>query len=238
MEEDDPPVGTQNSQEQPIAHQQAIQEKPTYFKHRFSIYRRSTFANFPAKPPTQLALFRSFTKTLQSIDSQVQIPPMRNDINIHPLSTTDQLNHIDEIGIPKYFKAYKKTQKTLSGDFHVGTKLPFKELKQHKNLTTWFLHHGYNIALRGCQSSDMVRIGFLSQVQGFTYHNDLYQHIIAQEKWINQPFHFRLYFDSFSTNVKGLMTKTYTDAKRKSIINDNDHYMEQTSIVAIAGLNN
>jgi hypothetical protein len=206
MDEDDPPVGTQLSQEQPTGQQQVIKEKPTCFKHRFSIYRRSALTNIPAKPPTQLALFRSFAKALQSIDSQVQILPMRNDINIHPLSTTDQLNHIDEIGIPNYFKAYKKTKRTLSGDFHIGTKLPFDDLKQHQNLTTWFLHHGYNIALSRCQSSDMVCIGFLSRVRGFTYRDDLYQHIIAQEKWINQPFHFRLYFDSFSTNVKALTT--------------------------------
>lgn len=281
MEGDEPPVSTPLSQDQPSVQQQAIQDKPTYYKHRFSIYRRSNNTNIPAKPPTQLVLFRSFTKTLQSIDSQVQILPMRNDINIHPLSTTDQLIHIDKIGIPNYFKAYKKTKKTLSGDFHIGTKLTFDELKQHKNLTTWFHHHGYNIALSGCQSSDMVHIGFLSRVRCFTYRDDLYQYIIAQEDWGKQPFHFRLYFDSFSTNVKGLLTyvlmidvdhpnievamsffqhlfdgdslnppnkipylflplyrKTYSDTERKSIIEDNDHHTEQTSVVAISGLNN
>jgi hypothetical protein len=127
----------------------------------------------------------------------------------------------------------------------------------------------------------MLRIGFLSRVRGFTYRDDLYHHIIAQDTWSKQPFHFRLYFNSFTANVKGLTAyvlmidvdrpsieaamsffqeffdgdsinspnkiaylflplyrKTYTDNERKSIIEDNDHHTEQTSVVTISGLNN
>ena len=67
---------------------------------------------------------------------------MRNDRQIHPLTTTDQINNIDEIGVLNFFKPYKRTKKTLSGDFHVGTKLTFDELKTHTNFTTWFYMNG------------------------------------------------------------------------------------------------
>jgi hypothetical protein len=54
---------------------------------------------------------------------------MKNDRQIHPLSTTDQINNIDEVGITNFFKAYRQTKETLSGDFYIGTKLMFTELK-------------------------------------------------------------------------------------------------------------
>jgi hypothetical protein len=110
--------------------------------------------------PSQLNLFKSFCKSLKSIDPQAQILPMHNERQIHPLSTTDQINNVDEIGLLNFFKPYKRTKKTLLGDFNIGTKLTFDEVKTHTNFTTWFHMNGYNIILYSCQTSDMVRIGF------------------------------------------------------------------------------
>jgi hypothetical protein len=54
--------------------------------------------------------------------------------------------------------------------------------------------------------SDMVKIGFLTRVTGFTFRDDLKMLILKSFKWKETPFHFRLYFDGFSSNVNGKMT--------------------------------
>jgi hypothetical protein len=206
LDEDDPPVQTKQCQSEETALQQAIQTKPSSYSHRFSIYKRNGIPISNLKTSTQIALFQSFCKCLKTIDPQLLILPIRNDHNIHPLSTSDQIIHIDEIGITNFFKAYKRTTRTLSGDFHIGTKLTFDELKNHKNLSTWFHLNGYNITFSGCQSSDMVRIGFLSRVRGFTYRDDMHNYISNTENWKKNKFHFRLYFDIFSSGTKGRNT--------------------------------
>lgn len=52
----------------------------------------------------------------------------------------------------------------------------------------------------------MVKIGFLARVRGFTYRDDLYNYITSCPEWKANPFHIRLYFDSFSSNAKGSLT--------------------------------
>jgi hypothetical protein len=206
IEEDDPPTQPQLTQDNDIALQQISQTKPSSYTHRFSIYKRNGLSIVNYKPTTQLTLFKSFCKCLKSIDPQIQLLPIRNDRNIHALSTTDQINNIEDNGILSYFKAYKKTKRTLSGDFNISSKLPFNEISTHKNLSTWFHLNGYNITLSGCQTSDMVKIGFLTRVRCFTYRDDMQSFISQTEDWKANPFHFRLYFDSLTTNTKGAIT--------------------------------
>ncbi len=218
MEEDELTVQTQ-TQPETETFQPASLVQPSYFKHRFAIYRKRS-TPYLSNTPLQEKLFISFSKCLKSIDPQQQILPMRNDHHIHPLSTTDQINNIDEIGITNFFKAYKRIKKTLSGDFHIGTKLTFDEIKNHKNFTTWFHMHCYNVFLNSCQTSDMVRIGFLSRVRSFTYRDDLCAHILNSTQWKDSPFHFRLYFDTLSTNARGSLTYVLMiDVDRPSIDN-------------------
>jgi hypothetical protein len=133
MEEDDLPVQSQPTEQ---ALEQEAQTKPSYYKHRFSIYRKSFSTTYPAATLSQLTLFKTFCKCLKSIDNQIQILPLRNDKKINPLTTTDQINHPEEIGIPNYFRAYKRTKKMLSGDFYIGTKYTFEELIANSNLLT------------------------------------------------------------------------------------------------------
>jgi hypothetical protein len=214
MEEEELPVQTQPTAP---AFQPSSQVHPSYFNHRFAIYRKPS-TPYVANAPSQLNLFKSFCKSLKSIDPQIQVLPMRNDRQIHPLFTTDQINSIDEIGLLNFFKPYKRTKKTLSGDFHIGTTLTFDELKAHKNFTTWFYMNGYNVMLNSCQTSDMVRIGFLNRVRTFTYRDDLKSHIVLSDQWKANSFHFRLYFDSLNTNVKGPTTYVLmVDVDRPSI---------------------
>jgi hypothetical protein len=202
MEADELPVQPQPEVE---TFQPASQVQPSYYKQRFAIYRKLS-TPYVANAPSQVNSFISFAKCLKSIDPRLQILPMRNDRHIRPLSTTDQINSIDEIGISNFFKPYKRTKKSLSGDFHIGTKLTFDEVKNHKDFMTWFHMNGYNVFLNSCQTSDMVHIGFLSRVRTFTYRDDICAHIMNSELWKGNPFHFRLYFDTFSTNAKGSLT--------------------------------
>jgi hypothetical protein len=136
MGEDEPPVQSQLTQK---ALEQEVQTKPTYYKHRFSIYHKSSSTLYPAATLSQLTLFKTFCKCLKSIDSQIQVLPLRNDIKINPLTTTDQINRLSKVGVPNYFRAYKRTKKTLSGDFYTDTKFTFEELVANSNLITWFM---------------------------------------------------------------------------------------------------
>jgi hypothetical protein len=121
---------------------------------------------------------------------------------MHPLTTTNQINNITDVGIVKFFKPYKRNQKSLSGDFHIGTALSFEDLKNLKELINWFHLYGYSITLSGCQSSDMVRIGFLSRVRVFTYCNDLSKHNMSTQEWQSSQFSFQLYFDTLNSGAK------------------------------------
>lgn len=67
-------------------------------------------------------------------------------------------------------------------EFHVGTKYTFDELKHHKNLSKWSHLNRYNMTISGYQSSNIVRIGFLSRVCRFTYHNDMHDFITSTEQ--------------------------------------------------------
>jgi hypothetical protein len=165
LEHDDPPTQTQYN---PVQTRNS-NPKPDFFRHRFTIYRHSNVGFVGTTPSTQLNLFKSFSKCIKSIDNSSLILPIHSDINIHPISTTDQINIIEPVSIINYFKPYKRTNKTLSGDFHTGTKLSCEELKNNKTLQTWFHNHGYGIILSGCQTADMVRIGLLSRVRTFSY---------------------------------------------------------------------
>jgi hypothetical protein len=206
MEGDEPPAQTQFETAAEVSKQQAIQVQASFHKHRFSIYRKSYTAAAQTNPNNQILLFKSFSKCIKKIDSQAQILPIRNDRKIHSLTTTDQINAITGDGLPNFFKPYKRNKKTLSGDFHIGTSLSFDELKTHPDLTNWFHLYGYNISLSGCQTSDMVRIGFLARVRDFTYRDDLSKFISNTPEWKKDPFSFRLYFDTLSSNSKGVMT--------------------------------
>jgi len=194
VEADDPPTEV----ESPIS--EVMPEKKVH-THRFAIYRKQTYPT-PGAPPNQLALFKSFVKSIKSADPHAKILPIRCDMKIYPLSTTDQVNSLEHIGLGNYFKPYKKTQKTLSGDFHISTKLSFPELTEHPAFNTWLKHNGYNVLYNACQTADMVKVGFLSRVRGFTLRSDLQDYIMASAEWKAAPFHFRLYFDAFTAKGK------------------------------------
>lgn len=197
-----PVQSTQETTLQDVAMQQVIQTKPSSYRHRFSIYRR----NGTPISKNQLTLFKTFAQSIKTADHQAQILPIRNDKHMLSLTTTDQINNVDNTSIRNFFKPYKRTTKTLSGDFHVGTKLSFEDFKAHISISNWFELNGYNVTFCECQTSDMVKIGFLGRVRGFTYRDDISTFIINHPLWVQDPFHFRLYFDTFVTKEKGKMT--------------------------------
>jgi hypothetical protein len=103
---------------------------------------------------------------------------------------------LEHTGFTNYFKPYKRSQKTLAGDFYIQTRHTFDDLHAHQAVHTWLIHYGYNMAINSCQSADMVRIGFLSRIRGFTLRCDFQEFITASPEWKGDPFHFRLYYDA------------------------------------------
>jgi hypothetical protein len=189
VEADEPPIETE------IHTTTTVEQGKKPHTHRFAIYRKQTYPTLGA-PSNQLLLFKAFVKSIKSADQTAKILPIRSDVKIYALSTTDQIANLEHIGLSNYFKPYKRTQKTLSGDFHISTKLSFQELQDHPAFNTWLMHNGYNVLYNNCQTADMVKIGFLSRVRGFTFRGDLQAFIMASDEWKAAPFHFRLYFDA------------------------------------------
>lgn len=70
----------------------------------------------------------------------------------------------------------------------------------------------------GCQTADMVRIGFLSRVRGFTYRDNLQDYITKSLEWKKSPLPFRMYFDTFVAGAKGRLAHVLMiDVDRPSI---------------------
>jgi len=185
--------------EAPI-HTEAVQNpevpsKMSSYRHRFALYRKNIHHKSSLN---QIDLFKSLAKCLKSTDHSIQILPIRNDTKVHSVTTTDQINSIEQAGLQAYFKPYKKTQNHLSGDYHIASKLSFNDLKDHKNVQTWLNNHGYQMLWSNCQTADMVRIGFLSRVRNFTFRDDLQNFITSSPEWKSDPFQFRMYFDAFT----------------------------------------
>jgi hypothetical protein len=128
--------------------------------------------------------------------------PICSDMKIYPIYTTNQINTLEHVGLINYFRPYKRTQKTLSGDFYIATKLSFDDLNDHPAFNTWLMHNGYNITHNTCQTANMEKISFLSRVRGFTLRGDLQAYIVKSAEWNANPFQFRMYFDAFSAKGK------------------------------------
>jgi hypothetical protein len=79
-------------------------------------------------------------------------------------------------------------------------------INKGKNIQN-MVHHErvQHYTLNGFQTSDIVHIGLLTRVRGFTYQDNLSIFILNSDLWKNNKFHFCLYFDSFSSNAKGMM---------------------------------
>jgi hypothetical protein len=80
--------------------------KSASYHHRFAIYCRRNAPYITITPATQLTLFKSFVKCIKSIDNSAQLLPIRNDLNIHPISHSDQITHMESAGTTHYIKPY------------------------------------------------------------------------------------------------------------------------------------
>jgi len=111
MEGEDPPTQSEFTSANVLAKQTVSQVKASFHKHRFSIYRK-IYTNAGQSSNSQISLFKSFSKCLKKLDPQAQILPLRNDRQVHPLTTTDQINNITEVGLLNFFKPYKRSQRS------------------------------------------------------------------------------------------------------------------------------
>jgi hypothetical protein len=174
--------------------------KQATYKYRFSLYKKSSVP-VPGALTSQLKLFQSFFRSVKATEHSEKILAIRSDVQIYPLTTTDQIMNLEHTGLFNYFKPNKRSQKTIAGDFFDQTKHTFKAFQEHPAMNTWLMQFGYNIAKNSCQTADMVRIGFLSRVRGFTLRNDFQDFITSSPEWRETPFQFRFYFDA--TGTKG-----------------------------------
>jgi hypothetical protein len=157
--------------------------------------------------------------------SQVSILPVRNDSKVSPLKTTSQVNELTVIGAKRFHKASKPNRFNISGDYHLSSSMTFDELCSHQKIYEWLHAHGYYLVLSECQSSDMLKIGFLTRVRPFTWREDLRDMIKNSLEWRENPFQFRLFFGSSSSNKKGVMAPVLmVEVERDNVSSGMDYF--------------
>jgi hypothetical protein len=120
------------------------------------------------------------------------------------MKTTAAVNELHAISAKFFFKA-SKSNGSLAGDFHTFSSLSYKEFSLHEKIQNWLTLQGYYIVLCDCQTSNMLRIGFLSRVRPFVWREDMRTLIKSTALWQSDSFQLWLYPGSLSCNEKGLM---------------------------------
>jgi hypothetical protein len=93
----------------------------------------------------------------------------------------------------------------IAGDFHVLSSLPYNELSSNMIISNWVALQGYYMVKCDSQSSDMVKIGFLTGVCPFDWREDFRNEIKDMALWQSSPLQFRLFPGSLSCNKKCIM---------------------------------
>jgi hypothetical protein len=181
---------------------------------RFSLAQKSQPTSSTSNALPHL---RKFFHCLLSLKN-VLILPIHNDSK-SSIKITHLVNELSVLGAKNFFKAISKpNSKSLAGDYHISTPLTYEELSTHQNIENWLSLHGYYLVLCACQSSDMVRVGFLSRVRSFVWWADLCEMIKSTEAWEENPFQFRLYPGSIACNQKGTSAPVLmVDVERENI---------------------
>jgi len=120
----------------------------------------------------------------------ISILPVRNDSKASPIRLTLQVNELTQIGARVFFKASKASGGLIAGDFHVLSSLPYNELSSNEIISNWMALQGYYMVKCDCQSSDMVKIGFMTRVRPFVWREDLRNKIKDMALWQSSPFQF------------------------------------------------
>jgi hypothetical protein len=93
----------------------------------------------------------------------------------------------------------------IAGDFHVLSSLPYNELSSNMIISNWVALQGYYMVKCDSQSSDMLKIGFLTGVCPFDWREDFRNEIKDMALWQSSPLQFRLFPGSLSCNKKCIM---------------------------------
>jgi len=168
---------------------------------RISLARRGKLGSTPSSNGS-LSLTKKLFHSLLST-GKITIIPIRNDSKVSPIKSTTQVNELMLVGAKTFLKASKPNSRNIVGDLHILTRLSFDEVCQNTKVSNWMNLHGYYLVLSNFQSSDMVRIGFLSRVCSFTWRDDLKSMIRDSPEWCENPFQLRLFYGSISSNKKG-----------------------------------
>lgn len=171
---------------------------------RFSLYRTQA-SRLPKDNTNHLPLLKLFFKCILTTNPQTKILPIQNNSKVSAIKTTSQITELSQIGAANYVKG-SRGSRSLAGDYHISTPLSFDELSSDGKIASWLGLNGYKLIYNECQTSDMVLIGILTRVRPFTWRDDLKQSIMNTDTWKKSPFYFRLYYGTFSSNVKSTMT--------------------------------
>jgi hypothetical protein len=165
---------------------------------------RLSIARKPKAGTSSLTFLPQLKRFFQTIlaTSSITILPIRMDSQAQPLKLTSQVNELTLIGSKTFLKASRHTGGSIAGDLHIATTLSFEEVCNHPTITNWMTLNGYYLILSDCQSSDMVKIGFLSRIRPFTWREDLRTTIKDTLEWRENPFQFRMFYGSLSCNKK------------------------------------
>jgi len=135
----------------------------------------------------------------------VSILPVRNDSRASPIKTTSQVNELTLHGARVFFKASKPTGNSIAGDFNILSSLTYEESCLNEIISNWMALQGYYMVKCDCQTSDMVKIGFLTRVHPFVWREDLRNEIKNTALRQSSPFQLRRFPGSLSCNKKGIM---------------------------------
>jgi hypothetical protein len=171
------------------------------FPLRISLARRGKLGSAPSSNSSLSLTWKLFHSLLGT--GKITILPIHNNSKISPIKSTTQVNELTLVGVKSFLKASKPNSGSIAGDLHILTSMSFDEVCLNTRVSDWMNLHGYYLVLSDCQSSDMVRISFLLRVQPFTWRDDLKSMIRDSPEWCENPFQFRLFYGSVSSNRKG-----------------------------------
>ncbi len=153
----------QDNDDETVINPQEIQQQTSILEYRmhFTIFRKPGWA---PSSLSQLTIFKDFLKQLKDSDANVHILPIDNEL-VEPITSNKMIEKIDASSLPHFFKAQNTKDNTITGEFHIITNKPYKELFEQEELKHWFQYHHYGRKFSKRQVSPMIKNGFLTRVR-------------------------------------------------------------------------
>lgn len=134
---------------------------------------------------TVLKLFKSFISSLRASDKELTILPFDSKKQQYTsIVSNRQIDQLNDHEVKLYFQPWHKEQHySLSGFFHLSSKLPFDELFAQAPIAQWLDTYQYSVKLCPSQTEEMTVIGALCYGSLWIYREDLKLHITQHTAW-------------------------------------------------------